>query len=177
MMSLGSSVRKSFHRTKHKHFKLIPKEAILASLSCQPRLPRAGKHLGSYTVTWIRELLMVNFNFRERLNEASLSLDSFPSFDALQTNTHFCTATREEAGRSGQGSERELTFTGQEVRALLNSVPISVTHICLILHYLFTIFASKSISLRTSKPCNTSEEGKIAISYPHTPKVSSLHAK
>jgi len=59
---------------------LTPNEAISASLSCQPRLPHAQhlhKHLGSYTVTWIRETLMVNFNFRGRVNAASLSLDPF----------------------------------------------------------------------------------------------------
>lgn len=91
MMSLGSSVRKSFHQTKHKHFKLMPKESILASFSCQPGLPHAQclhKPLGSYTVTWSRESLMVNFNFRGRVNAASLSLDPFHSFDALQTDRH-----------------------------------------------------------------------------------------
>lgn len=55
---------------------------------------------------------MVNFNFRGRVNEPSLSLDPFPSFDALQTDTHFCTATREGAGSSGQGSEHKLTLKG-----------------------------------------------------------------
>lgn len=87
-MSLGPTLRKGFHLTKHKHFMLRPKEAVLASLSCQPRLPQGQcllKDLGSYTVIRIRELLLVNFNFRGSMNEASLSLDPFPSFDVLQT--------------------------------------------------------------------------------------------
>lgn len=98
IMSLGSSVRKSFHRTEHKHSTFMPKEAT--SLSCQPRLPHAQrlhKHLGSSMVTWRRELLILHFNFGGRVNKARLSLDPLPSFHALQTDTytHFCIATQE----------------------------------------------------------------------------------
>lgn len=132
-MSLGSSVRKSFHPTEHKHLKLSPKEAILASPSCQARLPRAQR-LGSYTVTWIREFLMVNFNFGGRVNWANLSLDPFPSFDALQTDALLhCHKGRGRELRARQWVPAHIyvQFCSHLCHSYLFDLALFIYHLCL----------------------------------------------